>query len=354
MLLLLALACTPETPETPDLWVPPDEGGWYDVWTQRSEADARGGEVLPVQIWAPARDVGTSAYSYDGVLEGDAFATGIPRCAEPRPAVAFSHGNGGLRYQSIFLTERLASRGFVVFAPDHVGNTAADFEAVPRDVLTVRRPADIADSFDHLIARATDPQDELYGCIDPEAGYAMTGHSFGGYTTFATAGARLDLVGMDERCPNSGWLCGAQDVYRQQYPGETSGDLSDDRVWAAVPLAPAGRWAVLPHTVEVPVMVLGGLQDRTTTWNEVVEPMYQELTTEPRYLGALDQVGHYSFSDFCIDPTDGCGAGFLPPQEAQEIVNVLTTAFLETTLGEDRSLPWLPHDHPSITWTQSP
>lgn len=44
----------------------------------------------------------------------------------PFPLVVYSHGNGGLRYVSAFLTEHLASHGFIVVAPDHVGNTAID------------------------------------------------------------------------------------------------------------------------------------------------------------------------------------------------------------------------------------
>ena len=40
------------------------------------------------------------------------------------PLVVFSHGYGGLRTQSSFLTAHLASWGFVVAAPDHLTVTS--------------------------------------------------------------------------------------------------------------------------------------------------------------------------------------------------------------------------------------
>ena len=41
----------------------------------------------------------------------------------PYPLIVFSHGNGGLGVQSFFLTEYLASHGYVVVCPDHTGNS---------------------------------------------------------------------------------------------------------------------------------------------------------------------------------------------------------------------------------------
>ena len=46
-----------------------------------------------------------------------------PPLPGPHPLIVFSHGNSGFRRQSTFLTTHLASRGFVVAAPDHTGNT---------------------------------------------------------------------------------------------------------------------------------------------------------------------------------------------------------------------------------------
>ena len=37
----------------------------------------------------------------------------------PYPVVFFSHGSGGIRMQSTYLTVALASHGYVVVSPDH-------------------------------------------------------------------------------------------------------------------------------------------------------------------------------------------------------------------------------------------
>ncbi len=63
-----------------------------------------------------------------------AFSHGVvrrPPAAGDFPLVIYSHGNGGLRYVSAFLTEHLASHGFVVMAPDHTGNTASTSSSAP-------------------------------------------------------------------------------------------------------------------------------------------------------------------------------------------------------------------------------
>ena len=46
-----------------------------------------------------------------------------PAPGGPFPGVVFSHGMAGHRRQSTFLCTHLASHGFVVASPDHVGNT---------------------------------------------------------------------------------------------------------------------------------------------------------------------------------------------------------------------------------------
>lgn len=45
---------------------------------------------------------------------------------EPLPVVLFSHGFGGMRIQSFSLATHLASRGYVVVAPDHPGRMLTD------------------------------------------------------------------------------------------------------------------------------------------------------------------------------------------------------------------------------------
>ena len=70
------------------------------------------------------------------------------------PVVAFSHGNGGIRFQSIFLTEVLAQHGYVVVAPDHPHNTLLDFDESASGTVAMRRPGDVTSAVDELFRRS--------------------------------------------------------------------------------------------------------------------------------------------------------------------------------------------------------
>jgi predicted dienelactone hydrolase len=353
MLLTLLLACTgPDDSDStvPDAWSAPDEAGPWLVGTDElAITSSATGVPLAVQVWFPAASASEAVYSYDDIAEGTARAGGVPDCATPHPVVMFSHGNGGLRYQSYFLTEWLASHGYVVIAPDHTGNTVFDLDDIPRVEVALRRPVDIGDAFDAVAAS------DAYGsCVDPAAGFAIIGHSFGGWTSLATSGAHIDLATLDAICTGDGpdFLCGLQDAWRAANPGDESGDLSDPRVWAMVPLAPVARWSLgggIPG-ITVPSLVIGGTTDELTTWDGEVHPIFDLLRAQPADLAGLVHAGHFTFTDFCVGSLNGCGPDDMPPDVAHAYVNTLATAFLDVARGEDRSAAFLPIDSADVTW----
>jgi len=365
-LLLLLAGCPADEPDPGDdddttedeeSFHPPDEVGPFTVATVEDIAPSREGLSLPVQLWFPARHTNDGVHVYDDLIEGTAAPGGQPDCEERRPVVVFSHGNSGIRYQTWSVMEFLASHGFMVLAPDHVDNTFLDFDMDLWPRIAMRRPWDVADAFDWLAARSDDVDDTFAHCIDPDAGFAVMGHSFGGFTTYATSGASIDMNLMAASCaadPVEG--CDAVDQWHLDHPGEQFADHSDPRVWAAVPWAPAWHdvFGGTMGDIAVPTLVIGGDRDTLTTWTHDVEPSYRELTVVPRYLAGLEDTGHYSFTDFCdllpASGNNGCGEDFRPYDEVLDTTRTLSLAFLRVTQGVDEARGYLPPDEGMGVW----
>lgn len=337
---LLWLGCTGgEDPASePAPWGDPAEVGPHPVGTQELAIESREGVPLTVQVWYPATQAPASPATYDGFFPSPTAGDSLPAaCASPRPVVVFSHGNEGLRWQSFFLTERLASHGFVVVSPDHTYNTWLDADAERMAEVALRRPWDLADSFDHLLARSGSDGDALDGCADPDAGYAVVGHSFGGYTAFAAAGAFIDVAASLEVCATEGgWLCDAVEAYAATYGADAVIDRSDPRVWASVPMSPAGYEVLvggLP-SIPVPVLALTGDEDDLTPPRDV-RAMYRDVSSE-KHLGLLAGASHYTFSDACtILPSETFCAGSIDLELAHERIDAAVVSRLRQLLGDE-------------------
>lgn len=198
---------------------------------------------LAVSVWYPALNPegldDAIEYAIDGIplftISGHALRDALPDAADgPYPLVVFSHGAGGFRHQSVYLTEHLASYGFVVIASEHPGSALMDFlgddfdmaaaldmvNNLHADLWTLvghletmggvtgfydglatsyaERPLDVLRQID-FAAALTAADGDLAGVIDTDV-VAVSGHSFGGYTAMAAGGARLDFEALMEWC----------------------------------------------------------------------------------------------------------------------------------------------------------
>ena len=287
----------------------------------RTSVTGTGPRPVTVEIWYPTTPetvVGVPRYVVN-LFGLDVARTptyrDVDRAAGQYPLVLFSHGNAGIRFQSIFLATHLASHGYIVASPDHQGNTFLDIAAgIVDGQVVVNRPKDMTFLLDTLLARNATPGDFLAGAIDARR-IGMSGHSFGGFTTFALA----------------------------------AGGTKDDRIGAFMPLAPAAPFdEAFFQSITKPVLIQGGSIDTTTPFPTQQERPFELLPSGAPVvaLAELVDAGHFTFSDICEVPrslvgfiggfSEACTPEHLAWRHAHDIIDYLALNFFDATLSGDR------------------
>lgn len=148
--------------------------------------DPAGSRSLHVSIWYPTSDDGpVVSIGEHRVFYGIAAIRNAQPPSEAHPLVVLSHGYGGTWRNLNWLAGELVGQGYVVAAPDHAGTTT--FNKDPAEAAKLwERPRDLSRVIDALSGDIA-----LAGRIDPGR-IAAIGHSLGGWTVAALAGARFD------------------------------------------------------------------------------------------------------------------------------------------------------------------
>ena len=176
---------------------------------------------------------------------------------------------------------------------------------------------------------------------------AVSGHSFGGYTSLAVAGAPVsvpeELMELCEEDPDD-FNCQLVDV---DDPGPY--DLSDERVDVAIPMSPAG-FAVFGADglaqLTRPTLIMTGKLDTITPYNSEVLPIFNAIGGA-KYLWSLESGDHFTFSNLCSvftllpdEMTESMNANCdedapLPIEQAHELTQVMALNFLDYYLKGD-------------------
>jgi predicted dienelactone hydrolase len=252
---------------------------------------------LTLEVWYPARLAqGQKEHTvYTDVLgsgpndpkrpntpfqfNGRAARDAAPTQGARYPLVILSHGYPGSRLQMSYLTENLASKGYVVVAIDHPESTRADKAGFASTLLNRR----LDDLFVlNTVAAWAKPGSGnfLAGLVDAD-NTALVGYSMGGYGALNTVGAG---VGAAAAAFVPGGKLAVNQHGNQQYEA-----ARDPRIKAVVAFAPwGGTYKVWDDAglagVRTPTLFITGDQDDVAGYTDGVLHLFQKTVNADRYL----------------------------------------------------------------------
>lgn len=252
---------------------------------------------LDVDLWYPARPrAGAPRVVYAGSLPSEPPAPpaqfsipGIavreaPAAGADHPLVIVSHGYSNDPRAMTWLTENLASKGYVVAAIRHEDPPITDRSRFPGPLM--RRPLDIA-----FVAQALQSSLGASHLVDPQR-TALVGYSMGGYGVLTAAGATLDPDGGAVK-----WVPG--ELMRPYARGGALRDsLAVKGLRAVVAISPAGGgplavWGAAGlRDIAAPLLLIAGDDDRTVDYATGARAIFDQASGTHRYLLTFKGGGH--------------------------------------------------------------
>lgn len=226
-----------------------------------------GSRTIPMHIWYPtAAETGDHPAPYGSmIVDTRSFedaAVAAPDDGAKWPVMVYSHGHQGFAGSSVFLAWHFASHGWIVAAPDHVGNLLSD-AILPRPTwVYYARAFDVSETLNYLEK------------LDAAAGFGagvvdtqhtlLLGHSFGAHNCWSAAGATFDAATILADCAEEGGTIVKDDCSDVAMAVFAKG-LAEPRVVAAAPLAGTmhrGLNGPLGHEgAKIPVLSMSGTKD---------------------------------------------------------------------------------------------
>jgi predicted dienelactone hydrolase len=221
---------------------------------------------------------------------GKALRDAPPIHGQLFPLVVVSHGYPGSRIFLSYLTENLASKGYVVVSIDHTDSVLGAVKPFASTLLnrandqlfTIGAVEDMARRSDHFLS----------GMVD-DARVAIVGYSMGGYGALAAAGA-----GYSKKSMAAGVV-----------PGPYFDDLTTGspkylaklrkEVKAVVAISPWGAQA--PYNmwdadglagIRMPLLIIAGDQDDISDFKNGIEPVFEKTVNSDRCMLVYENARH--------------------------------------------------------------
>ncbi len=251
---------------------------------------------LGVELWYPARPKpGASPVVYTASMPAEPPAPpagfsipGIairdaPPAGEGFPLIVVSHGWSNDPVAMTWLTENLASKGYVVAAIRHDDPTINDMRNLAQWLL--RRPLDIV-----YITRTLQRALSSERLIDA-ARTALIGYSAGGYGVLTAAGATLDPAGPMTQMIPGGLLLPYVRGGAMQDRAELKG------LRAVVAISPAGggalaAWGDGLRSLTTPLLLISGDHDHRVNYFTGARAIFDGAVNARRYLLTFKYGGH--------------------------------------------------------------
>lgn len=273
-----------------------------DILNTKDGKDPRYNRPLTIEVWYPStlpkNTSTTTTYNELMGTRGDSLRPLLPfrfkgravRDAVPLkkeggfPLVIVSHGYVGSRYLMTYLTENLASKGYIVAAIGHTDSTFKDANAFQSTLLN--RALDIRFVIDQMEALGNPTsRDVLKGTIDAN-NTAIIGYSMGGFGVLNVAGAGYSdafaafTVGMTGGSKAVGVHSASNPEYQKQI---------DPRIKAVVAFAPWGMergvWdAEGLKGLKTPTLFVAGSEDDISGYENGTKAIYEGAIHADRYL----------------------------------------------------------------------
>ncbi len=276
--------------------------GQIDVLNSKEGKDPLYDRPLKIEVWYPTTDNSEdgSLISYEEVMgtagnpkrptipftfHGRATRDAAPVTADGAfPLVVVSHGYVGSRYLMTYLTENLASKGYVVVAIDHTESTFRDAAGFQSTLLN--RSKDILFVVDQIADLGIAKNDHfLSGLVDAEH-TAVIGYSMGGYGALNAAGAAYSDQAINFFTRMTG---GSKALVTRSMQSEEFKESYDPRIKAVVAFAPWGMkqgvWDVETlKGLKVPTFFIAGSQDDVSGYEKGIKAIYTGAVNADRYL----------------------------------------------------------------------
>lgn len=262
----------------------------------------------------------------------------LPDSNAPASLVVISHGFAASRTNFVDVAQHLASHGIAVAAIEHPGSNfqqvenllAGNVSAAMAPNEFVDRPQDISYLLDAIESQAS-----VANRVDLNK-VGVMGHSFGGYTALALAGAQINSEQLQTRCTDELTKADSVNVSLPlqclALQSQFEQPIQDERIKAAFVFNPITSLVFGEEglsQLSTPIFMVSGSADPIApALTEQIRP-FTWLTQDHKYLALMQGGSHnYAQSDTLPDEFSGPDPGL-----AREYLKSLGLAFMQTHIA---------------------